>query len=85
MYVFGVNKGKLFDHVIYKYEVKKDPPRVEIIQNIPLLETKKVFQSFFGKINFIQRFILNFTEIKKHVSNMLNKCCVVSESLPSSL
>jgi hypothetical protein len=36
-----------------------------------LLETKKVVQYFFGKINLIIRFTSNFAEITKPISNLL--------------
>jgi hypothetical protein len=60
--IFGVDEGKLLGHIISKDGVKIDPSQVESIQNIPLPRCKKVVQSFFGKINFIRRFIPNFAK-----------------------
>lgn len=56
-----------------KKGVKIDPSHVESIQRVPLLRNKKGVQLFFGKINFIQRFIPNFVEITKPISNLLKK------------
>jgi hypothetical protein len=38
-----------------------------------LLEIKKEIQSFLGRINFLRRFIPNFDEIIKLITNMLKK------------
>lgn len=51
----------------------KDPERVEEIENIPLPPTRKVLQSFFGKINFVRRFIPNFAKVVKPISKLLKK------------
>ena len=47
--------------------MKIDPVRVEAIQNLSIPRSKKDIQSFLGKINFVRRFIPNFSELsKKH-------------------
>jgi hypothetical protein len=71
--IFGVDEGKSLGHVVPNEGVTIDPTRIEAIQNIPLSENKKAMQSFFGKINFIRRFIPNFFEITKPISNLLKK------------
>jgi hypothetical protein len=71
--VFGVDEGKFLGHIISKEGVKVDPSKIEAIEKIPLPETKKVVQCFFGKINFFRRFIPNFVEITKPISNLLKK------------
>jgi hypothetical protein len=38
-----------------------------------MLGNKKSIQSFKGKINFLRRFIPNFEEILKHITDMLKK------------
>ena len=53
--------------------VKIDPTRVEAIQKISIPRSKKDIQSFLGKINFIRRFIPNFSELIKHITGMLRK------------
>jgi hypothetical protein len=54
--VFGVTEGKLLGHIISKYGVKLDPERVEAIEKVPLLVSKKSLQSFLGQTNFVHRF-----------------------------
>lgn len=47
--------------------------RLEAIEKIPLPPTKKVFQSFFGKISFVRRFIPNFSKVAKPINKLLKK------------
>ena len=61
--IFGVDEGKLLVHKVSKEGFKIDLERIEDTKEIHLSINKKLFQSFFGKINFIQRFIPNFIEI----------------------
>jgi hypothetical protein len=53
--------------------VKIDPERVEEIKQIAHPRNKKEVQSFLGKIFFLIRFVPNFTEMVKHITNMLKK------------
>jgi hypothetical protein len=71
--IFVVNKGNILGHIISKYGVTIDPARVESMKKIPLHRNKKDFKSFFGQINFISRFIPNFTEIVKPLNKLLKK------------
>jgi hypothetical protein len=71
--VFGVNEGKLLDHIITKDGVKLDPERVESIGKVPLPTSKKVVQSFLGQTNFVHRFIPNYAEIMKPIYKLLKK------------
>jgi hypothetical protein len=50
-----------------------DPYIIEAIEKIPLPKDKNSLQSFFGKINFIRRFFLDFTKIVKHLNRLLKK------------
>jgi hypothetical protein len=49
------------------------PSRVEAIQTLSLPRSKKEFQSFLGKINFLRRFASNFVEMAKLIKTMLRK------------
>jgi hypothetical protein len=53
--------------------VKIDPQWVEAIKVINFPRNKKEIQSFLGKINFLRRFIPNFVEIVKDLTDMLKK------------
>lgn len=68
-----MEEGRLLGHIVSKDDVKIDPECVDTIQNIPFPINKKEVQSFIGKINFLQRFIPNFVETMKQITNILRK------------
>ena len=72
-YVFALEEGKLLGHIFSKQGVKIDPTRVEAIQMSPLPRSKKDIQIFLGKINFLRRFVPNYAEIVRNITNMLKK------------
>ena len=63
--VFVVAKGKLLGHVVSKKGISIDPERIKGIEQIPLPHNKKGMQSFMGTINFVRRFVPDFTQIVK--------------------
>jgi hypothetical protein len=70
---FAMEEGKLLGHIVSKEGVKIDSERVEAIKQISQPRNKKEVQSFLGKINFLRRFVPNFDEMVKHITNMLKK------------
>jgi hypothetical protein len=60
-------------HVISKDEILVDYSRIEAIEKISLPKDRKDLQFFFGKVNFIRRFIPNFVEIVKPLIYLLKK------------
>jgi hypothetical protein len=58
---------------VSKYGIKIDPKRIEAIDTINIPRNVKEIQSFLGKINFLRRFIPNFAEIVKLITDMLKK------------
>ena len=60
-------------HIVSRDGVKIDPTRVHAVQKIPLPKSKKDIQKFLGKINFLRRFVSNYAEIVKEITNMLKK------------
>ena len=70
---FGLSEGKLLGHIISAEGVKIDPVRVESIQNLSIPRSKRDIQSFLGKINFVRRFIPNFSDLVKHITSMLKR------------
>lgn len=70
---FALEEGKLLGYIISKDGIKIDPHRVDAIQKIVIPRTKKEIQSFIGKVIFLRRFISNFAEIMKYITNMLRK------------
>ena len=71
--LFDIKEGKLLGHIISKYGVVIDPKRVSAIQSLSLPRHKKEIQSFLGKINFLRRFIPNYAEIVKDITDMLKR------------
>ena len=70
---FALNEGKLLGHIVSVEGVKIDPVRVEAIQQLSIPRSKRDIQSFLGKINFVRRFIPNFSEMEKYITIMLKK------------
>ena len=70
---FSMEEGKLLGDIVLPEGIKIDPERVKAIQLINILRNKKSIQSFIGKINFLRRFIPNFAEIVKYITDMLKK------------
>ena len=50
-----------------------DPNRVKAINDLTLPSNKKALQSFLGQINFMRRFIQDFSSIVKSITLMLKK------------
>jgi hypothetical protein len=71
--VFAMKEGKLLGHRVSAKGVRIDPSRVEAIQTLSLPRSKKEVQAFLGKINFLRRFVSNFSELVKHITTMLKK------------
>jgi hypothetical protein len=71
--LFAMKEGRLLGHIVSVKGVRIDPSRVEAIQAISILRSKKEVQSFLGKINFMRRFVPNFVEEVKLIKTMLRK------------
>ena len=70
---FSMKEGNILGHVISEKGRRIDPSRVATIQKIDICRNKKEIQSFLGKLNFLRRFITNFVEVVKYITNMLRK------------
>ena len=46
---FGVTKGRLMGHIVWKNEVKIDPERVAEIDKVPKTKMSKEYNHFLGK------------------------------------
>jgi hypothetical protein len=69
---FVMTEGRLLGHIVSK-GVKIDPERVEATKNIAIPRNRKEIQSFLSRINFLRRFVPNFVEMVRHITNMLKK------------
>lgn len=60
-----------------------DTKWVTVIQDLTLPKNKKQIQAFLGKINFLRRFIPNYAEIVKDITDMLKMDHEVKWTVPS--
>jgi hypothetical protein len=72
-FFFEIDEGKILGHIASKGGISIDPKRVQSIKDVLPPSNKKSLQSFFGKINFIRRFVPNFVERIKPMSVLLKK------------
>jgi hypothetical protein len=68
-----MEEGTLLGFVIYLEGITIDLGMIEAIKAIVLPHNKKAMQSFLGKINFVRRFISDFTEIVNPLQEMIKK------------
>jgi hypothetical protein len=68
-----MEEGTFLGFVIYLEGITIILGRIEAIKAIVLPHNKKAVQSFLGKINFMRRFISEFTEIVKPLQEMIKK------------
>jgi hypothetical protein len=69
--IFGVTEGKLLGHIISKEGITIDLECVKVISQLSFPHNKKSMQSFFGKINFVRKFIPDFAETIKPLQKMI--------------
>ena len=77
-YVFMVKQGKLLGHIISKELLAIDLDRVKAIEAFALPSNKKALQSFLGQINFVRKFINDFSKIVSLITSMLKKDAIFS-------
>jgi hypothetical protein len=70
---FAMQEGKLLGHIVSRDGIRIDPKRVEAIETLDIPRNVKEIQSFLGKIFFLRRFVPNFAEIVKLITDMLRK------------
>jgi hypothetical protein len=71
--LFVVTQGKLLGHIVCKEGIYIYPEGVKDINEINPLSSKKGFQSFFSKINFVRRFIPDYASILKTINLLFKK------------
>jgi hypothetical protein len=70
-FLFAVTQGKLLGHIVCKEGI--DMERVKVINELNPPTSKKGVQSFFGKINFVRRFVHDYATIVKPINLLLKK------------
>lgn len=69
--VFCITKGRFIGHIVFHECIRIDPEHVKAIQQLNLPVRKSGTKSFFGQVNFLRRFIPDFSKIKKCIIDMM--------------
>lgn len=70
---FALSEGKILGFIVSKSGIHIDPDRIKEISEISLPHNKKAMQSFLGQINFVKRFVLDFSRIVSPLQEMIKK------------
>lgn len=70
---FALDQGKLLGFIVSKDDIYIDPDRINEISEIPFPHNKKSMQSFLGQINFVKRFVPDFSQIVLPLQTMIEK------------
>eukprot|EP00253_Pinus_taeda_P009102 PITA_09102 len=81
-YFFALDQGKLLGFIVSKDGIYIDPDRINKISEIPFPHNKKSMQSFLGQINFVKRFIPDFSQIILPLQTMIKKNSVFKWGVP---
>jgi hypothetical protein len=66
-----VSEGNILGHIVSKEGIYIDPERVKAINELNPPTSKKGVQYFFGKRNFVRRFVLDDETIVKTINTLL--------------
>jgi hypothetical protein len=72
-YIFYVMKGKFLFHIVSDSGISIDPERITSSLNLLASTSKKEIQDFMGIINFVHRFVTNFSLMVKPIHNLLKR------------
>lgn len=72
-WLFTISEGRLLVHIVSGKGIYIYPKRIEAINELNPPVNKKGVKSFFGKINFVQRFILEYASTIKPITKILRK------------
>eukprot|EP00253_Pinus_taeda_P028317 PITA_28317 len=70
---FALSEGKLLGFIVSKFGIHIEHDRIKEISEISLPHNKKAMQSFLGQINFVKRFVLDFSRIVSPLQTMIKK------------
>ena len=71
--VFGASSGKLLGFIVNQRGIKVDQAKVQAIRDMPTPQTEKRIRSFFGKVNYIARFIMQLIATCDPLFKLLKK------------
>ena len=70
---FMVQEGLVLDHQISARGIEVDRAKIEAMEKLPPPSSVKGIRSFLGHVGFYRRFIKDFSQIAKPLSNLLAK------------
>jgi hypothetical protein len=71
--LFFVTQGKLLGHIVCKEGIYIELERLKGVNELNAPSSQKGVQSFFGNINFVQRFVLDYASIVNPINLLLKK------------
>ena len=70
---FMVREGLLLGQIISGKRLEVDKAKIEVIQNLPLLNTIRDLRSFLRHVSFYHKFIQDFAKVSKPLTTLLCK------------
>ena len=70
---FGVTSGNLLGHIVSRCGIEVDLEKIRAILDMPTLRTKREIRGFFGKLQYISRFMARLTDICEPIFRLLRK------------
>lgn len=71
--IFGVNEVPYLGHIFNSKGVGVDKKRIDAITNMKVPSDRKELERFLGMVNYLSRFIPNYSEIAAPLRNLLKK------------
>ena len=69
----AINELVFLGHVISRDGIKADPKKIHAISNLPQPANKTELQNFFGMLNYLGKFIPNFSIESANLRKLLEK------------
>jgi hypothetical protein len=70
---FMVREGTVLGHLVSERGIEVDKAKIEVIEQLPPPVNAKGIHSFLGHIGFYRRFIKDFSQISRPLTNLLAK------------
>ena len=70
---FRVNSGKLLGYMVNERGIEVDPDKIRVIHDMPAPRTEREVRGFFGRLQYISRFIARLIDICEPIFRLLRK------------
>ena len=68
-----VREGNILGHLVFERGIEVDKAKIEVIEQLSHPMNIKGIRSFLGHVGFYRRFIKDFSQIARPVTNLLAK------------